>query len=126
MLRMRRGTSILLLIFYSLVLLQPILPRLLFSLNQTYIQKELCVQRASISNTCHGACFMRKKLQADQESSAPLRAMLITQAEEVQLLPATNFTVSIENQPVTNPYPSFDKTRIDQFVGDLPVPPPWA
>ncbi|MEY3444763.1 MAG: hypothetical protein RLZZ519_3044 [Bacteroidota bacterium] len=123
---MRRGTSILLLTFYTLVILQPLLPRLLFSMNQTYIQQELCVQRENVSNTCKGACFMRKKLQADQESNAPLRAMLIAQAEVVQLIPEAKTVLSFEKMTESRPVPSFDKSPIDQFVGDLPVPPPWA
>lgn len=123
---MRRGISILLLTFYTLVILQPLLPRLLFSMNQTYIQQELCVQRENASNTCKGACFMRKKLQADQESNAPLRAILIAQAEIVQLIPEAKTVLSVEKMTAVRPIPTFDKTRIDQFVGDLPVPPPWA
>ncbi len=69
---------------------------------------------------------MRKKLQADQESNAPLRAILIAQAEIVQLIPEAKTVLSVEKMTAVRPIPTFDKTRIDQFVGDLPVPPPWA
>lgn len=123
---MRRIAAIFLVFSYLLVLLQPILPRVFFSLNSSYIQQELCMQRTNAANTCKGACFMRKKLQAEQESNAPLRAMIIAQAELVQLKPELNTCCKALIPSEKTTYPSFTFAQHDQFVGDLPVPPPWA
>ena len=123
---MRKFAAIFLIFAYLLVLLQPIFPRILFSLNTAYIQKELCMQRSNAANTCKGACFMRKKLQAEQETNAPLRAMIIAQAELVQLKPELKSSCFAPIRSKKTTYPTFAIAQHDQFVGDLPVPPPWA
>ncbi len=38
-----------------------------FYYNQNYIEKYLCVQRSIVNNTCHGQCFLMKKIKAQQE-----------------------------------------------------------
>lgn len=38
-----------------------------FYYNQNYIEKYLCIQRNMENNTCHGQCFLAKKLKQQQE-----------------------------------------------------------
>lgn len=38
-----------------------------FYYNQNYIEKYLCVQRSMENNTCHGQCYLMKKLKNQQE-----------------------------------------------------------
>lgn len=39
-----------------------------FYYNQNYIEKYLCVQRSMENNTCHGQCYLMKKLKSQQEN----------------------------------------------------------
>lgn len=39
-----------------------------FYYNQNYIEKYLCVQRSMTHNTCHGQCYLMKKLKAQQDN----------------------------------------------------------
>jgi len=38
-----------------------------FYYNQNYIEKYLCIQRNMENNTCHGQCYLAKKLKQQQE-----------------------------------------------------------
>lgn len=38
-----------------------------FYYNQNFIEKYLCVQRSIENNTCHGQCYLMKKLKIQQE-----------------------------------------------------------
>jgi len=38
-----------------------------FYYNQNYIEKYLCIQRNMENNSCHGQCYLAKKLKAQQE-----------------------------------------------------------
>jgi hypothetical protein len=121
---MHRKATLLLGMLYMAVLLRPMLPSVLFSINQSYIQSQLCNQKDIKGNTCKGACFM-KKLQAQQERSQELPGILLEDLELVQLQPAweglaVGITVGASSWTAgLNALPG------DQFVCDLPVPPPW-
>lgn len=39
-----------------------------FYYNQKYIEKYLCVQRSMKNNTCHGQCYLMKKLKKQQDN----------------------------------------------------------
>lgn len=39
-----------------------------FYYNQNYIEKYLCIQRDMVNNTCHGQCYLMKKIKDKQEN----------------------------------------------------------
>lgn len=39
-----------------------------FEINKDYIAKNLCINRAKPSNCCKGKCFLKKKLDGDEDS----------------------------------------------------------
>ena len=106
------------------VLLRPWLPSMLFSLNQRYIQSELCVQKNKKGNTCKGACFMKKSLQAQQERDQELPGLLYEQLELAQMQPSCSLGVIVAVAPSLWTWASDERVG-DQFLSDLPVPPPW-
>jgi hypothetical protein len=122
---MRRKATIILGMLYLLVMMQPFLPRLLFSLNQSYIQTELCQQRHIKANTCEGACFLRKQLQQQQQGSRELPALVCEKLELLQLVPQASGTLVVPDDAVPTFALTFDTFLLDQHVADLPVPPPW-
>jgi hypothetical protein len=123
---MRNKATCLLGLIYMIVLLRPWLPSMMFSLNAHYIQTELCVQKDKQENTCKGACFMKKSLQAQQEHGQDLPGLNYEEIELAQLQPACD--LNPERMPPAHDRLwawCSDEQGNDQFVSDLPVPPPW-
>lgn len=123
---MRRSVTIFLGIIYLLVMMRPILPRLLFSMNRAYIESSLCMQRDNKANTCKGACMMRKNLQQEQQGSQQLPTLLIEEVELSQLIPVMLQGPSSAVTASTETTPLQDHFGRDQHAPDSPVPPPWS
>ena len=121
----QRSAAIFLVILYLVVLFRPGLPRLLFEMNKSYIQSDLCEQRAVKGNCCKGSCFMRKNLVQDEQRRLSLDTLLSEQLLWVQLHPQAAVPVAKFPPRATHWHVSLDNSQQDQFVGDLRVPPPW-
>ena len=62
--------SVLLYLLIPIMLLQSNMTLLIctsFYYNQNYIEKYYCVQRSMLNNSCHGQCYLMKKLKSQQE-----------------------------------------------------------
>lgn len=67
-----------------------------FYYNQNFIEKYICVQRASKNNTCHGQCFLMKKLKNQQEKEQQNFKVHFHEAL------AVNPIISFIDQPIIN------------------------
>jgi hypothetical protein len=69
--------SVVVFIFVSYWLLQPILPYIEYYTFRQYIIKNLCVNRNNPKNCCQGKCYLEKKVKEankteDKDTKAPL------------------------------------------------------
>ena len=83
-----------------------------FYYNQNYIEKYLCVQRSMKNNSCHGQCYLMKKIKAQQENEQENfkvhfhEALAIDPAPVQSLLPITvSLKKEIYNLYTSNLYP---------------------
>lgn len=122
---MRKVTSILLGIAYLLVLARPVVPHVLFSLNQSYIQSSLCEQRDNLRSCCKGSCFMRKQLRQSLDGDAQRLALRVVSLELLQCVP-TSLEPTMEMFGVDHAHGLLlDDHVCDQFFAEHFVPPPW-
>lgn len=56
-----------------------------FYYNQNYIEKYLCIQRDMENNSCHGQCYLAKKLKAQQEQEQQSFKMNLHEACALQI-----------------------------------------
>ncbi|MVZ65063.1 hypothetical protein GQF61_04310 [Sphingobacterium sp. DK4209] len=56
-----------------------------FYYNQNYIEKYLCIQRDMENNSCHGQCYLAKKLKAQQEQEQQNFKMNLHEACTLQI-----------------------------------------
>jgi hypothetical protein len=67
----QRVFAIFFLTVYSLVLFQPVMPWINYSLNKEYIAKNLCENRKKPGSHCNGKCYLAKQLKKAGDN-APL------------------------------------------------------
>ncbi len=74
---------------YAVVLIQPFIPLINYTINKDFIAKNFCENREKPKLQCHGKCHLAKKVksQAEQEKKTPSN---VKAAEEIVLFCAEN------------------------------------
>lgn len=73
-----------------------------YSLNITYIIKELCENRNRPETECHGKCFLKKNM-ANADKNEKKAAEIFKQIEFPVFLPGSSLPVIFEPHPAADP-----------------------
>jgi hypothetical protein len=94
-----------------------------FVINQRTIAATLCENRAKPNSSCHGKCYLRKQLAAqDQQESAPLNGG----KEKFEVLLFNQVAEQMPVEPVTaksNHFPAYTATTIQRSAAAIFHPP---
>ena len=105
----------------------PSLALLHFHLHRTYIERELCVQRAVAADmrTCHGECHLAKQLKAlEQESQESFPGPRLDLRTDPAVQP-TMRGARVYLQAFSICYPRIEPSTAEGFTSSLD-PVPWA
>lgn len=94
-----------------------------FALNQRTIAATLCENRTKPNSSCHGKCYLRKQMAAqDKQESAPLNGG----KEKFEVLLFNEVAKEILPEPITaisNHFPAYTATTIQRSVAAIFHPP---
>lgn len=63
----KSATSLLIMIIFCIILLNPLLPIIDYSINYNYISNQICVNKNQPELECHGKCYLTKAFKKTQE-----------------------------------------------------------
>ena len=122
---MRRRAVILLGLVYVFALLRPGLPSIYFALNRSYIQSELCVQKDKKDNSCKGACYLKKLVQAQEQGGQTLSLSVDKLFESEQMPTQETVFATLPPELLLLHFAATNQKACDQHIADRLVPPPW-
>lgn len=93
---MKRGFVIGLLVLYSFILLRPLIPLIDFYANQSYIAKNLCVNRDKPWLHCNGHCYLMKKLKKVEQEEQQTKQQSLTNILRLPEYCAKTFQVTFK------------------------------
>lgn len=93
---MKKVFSITMTILFLLVSFQQLLIIVHFKLNQQYIEKEFCVNKAKPELQCHGKCHLKKDLEKSANSDLELTSI----GKKIDIIPILNIEYLILIQRV--------------------------
>jgi hypothetical protein len=82
--------TILLLFSLTLACLGDCLLLVSFSLNRSFIARNLCEKKDVPRNSCQGCCQLRKQLNREERKAESLPAKNVKEFDEIQLVPASS------------------------------------
>ncbi len=96
-----------------------------FSVNRTFIIKQLCENRSRPQMHCNGKCYLRKQLKQQQSQNAPANAQQ-NNTETLNWLFTGDVLMKLDNcMPATNPVSHFSDFLSIGFILSVDHPPPF-
>jgi len=97
-----------------------------FDINETYIAKELCVNKNNPSSHCNGHCYLNKELNNEERSTNPLTNSA-KEKFEIQLfcIDASNI-INVVSSSVTATHPYLQNFAAQEFLHNTFHPPSMA
>ena len=93
-----------------------------FFLNQSFIAKTLCVNKAKPETGCNGKCYLKKKLNEEQEQQqAPL--VKFEKPVVLSFIVPQPIRIQRETTAIKTIYFSFNDTEIDSYPRTIFHPP---
>src|SRR5437879_5931344 len=87
-----------------------------FDLNESFIAKELCINKNNPASHCNGHCFLTRELNKEEKSSNPLNT---TSKEKFEIQPFCmnpQINVNVVSSFITTPYSILQNFTKQEFL----------